>query len=299
MKNNKVIVLYVGVTNCSMNNDPNTGKPRIDAQTQEGLVSLECLKAMFRKYIGEKYGYKDGYNIYNRKTDKSLDRRFLESMEEGGLKVNPLAKDPSADLKKALEKADKTAREEAVGYLLSEYFDIRAFGEVITMANKQSFMELNNGRINGPVQVSMGKSVGKIYIEQLKLTRGAITSEEKVDQTGKFGERYYIPYGLYRFTIYVSSAQAEKTGFSDEDFKVLLDAMEFACENAKSNARSSIEVCKMVVFEQEGRLFKHVSRINESVKAEALTEYPRSFSDYKVTVDTSLLPEGTRVYYEF
>ena len=180
--------------------------------------------------------------------------------------------------------------------MCEHYFDIRTFGAVMTTFVKAS---LNCGQVRGPVQLGFAKSVDPIMPQEVSITRVAITTEEDAARKGtEMGRKFIVPYGLYRAEGFVSANLARKTtGFSEDDLKLLWQAILNMFENDRSAARGKMAVRKLIVFRHDSelgnapawKLFElvHVNRA-EGVSA------PRSYGDYVVTVDEANLPEGVR-----
>ena len=134
----------------------------------------------------------------------------------------------------------------------------------------------------------------------MTITRIAITTEADAEKKGtEMGRKYIIPYGLYRAEGFVSANLARKvTGFTDEDLKLLWNAILNMFENDRSAARGKMAVRKLIVFEHSSelgdapahKLFDavQVNRKDETVPA-------RSFQDYEVTIHEENIPSGVKV----
>ena len=290
IKNRYDFVILFDVENGNPNGDPDAGNmPRVDPETGCGLVTDVCLKRKIRNYVQMAKEDEPGYGIYI-KENEPLNRSDRRALAESGY---PDIKE--SDLKN-LKKSDKDIDAKLLAYMCEHYFDIRTFGAVMTTFVKAS---LNCGQVRGPVQLGFAKSVDPIMPQEVSITRVAITTEEDAARKGtEMGRKFIVPYGLYRAEGFVSANLARKTtGFSEDDLKLLWQAILNMFENDRSAARGKMAVRKLIVFRHDSelgnapawKLFElvHVNRA-EGVSA------PRSYGDYVVTVDEANLPEGVR-----
>ena len=290
IQNRYDFVVLFDVENGNPNGDPDAGNmPRVDPETNCGLVTDVCLKRKIRNYVETVKEGDPRYGIYI-KENEPLNRSDRRALAESGY---PDIKE--SDLKN-LKKSDKDIDARLLAYMCEHYFDIRTFGAVMTTFVKAS---LNCGQVRGPVQLGFAKSVDPIMPQEVSITRVAITTEEDAARKGtEMGRKFIVPYGLYRAEGFVSANLARKTtGFSEDDLKLLWQAILNMFENDRSAARGKMAVRKLIVFRHDSELgnapawklfdLVHVNRA-EGVSA------PRSYGDYVVTVDEANLPEGVR-----
>ncbi|MGA8401044.1 MAG: type I CRISPR-associated protein Cas7, partial [Stellaceae bacterium] len=65
VQNRHEFVLYFDVTNGNPNGDPDAGNlPRLDPETNKGLVSDVCLKRKIRNYVELARANRSGFEIY-------------------------------------------------------------------------------------------------------------------------------------------------------------------------------------------------------------------------------------------
>ena len=195
---------------------------------------------------------------------------------------------------KDLKKKDKDIDEKLLKYMCGRYYDIRAFGAVMTTFVKGA---LNCGQVRGPVQLGFARSVDPIMPQEVTITRVAITTEaDALSKDTEMGRKFIVPYGLYRAEGFVSANLARKTtGFDEDDLALLWKAILNMFENDRSAARGMMAVRKLIIFKHDSelgeapawRLFKLV---NVQRKPEIVA--PRSFEDYQFRVDTDHLPQG-------
>lgn len=268
ISNRYEFVLFFDVKNGNPNGDPDAGNmPRIDAETQHGLVTDVCLKRKIRNYVELAKNDAEHYHIYVR--EKAVLNR-----------QNQLAYDACG-----LQPGKKAAgREEAVRltqWMCANFFDIRAFGAVMTT-------EVNCGQVRGPVQLTFARSIDPIMPSEISITRMAVTNEKDLEKERTMGRKSIVPYALYRAEGFISAPLAEKTGFSTEDLELLWEALINMFEHDRSAARGKMTARKLFVFKHESRMgnASAQSLFERIVPVRTGEEPARAFSDYVIKVDT-------------
>ena len=178
--------------------------------------------------------------------------------------------------------------------MCSNYYDIRAFGAVMTTFVKAA---LNCGQVRGPVQLGFARSVDPIMPQEVTITRIAITKEEDAqNKETEMGRKYIVPYGLYRAEGFVSANLARKsTGFTEDDLELLWNAIINMFENDRSATRGMMAVRKLIIFKHDSELGNAPAyKLFEAVDVARKDPYSpaRKFSDYEVTINTDAMPEG-------
>jgi CRISPR-associated protein Csd2 len=290
IKNRYEFIILFDVENGNPNGDPDAGNmPRIDPETNLGLVTDVCLKRKIRSYVETVKECQSGYRIYIKDSVplNSSDRSACEY-----LKV------PSDDkgLKEA-KKNDKALDGKIRDFMCQNFYDIRTFGAVMTTFVKAA---LNCGQVRGPVQLGFARSVEPVIPQEITITRVAITTEEDAEKKGtEMGRKFIVPYGLYRCEGYISANLARKTtGFSEDDLALLWDAILNMFENDHSAARGNMAVRKLIIFRHDSELgntpaHKLFDAVTVARKKDVQTA--RRFSDYDVTIDKAAIPAGVTV----
>ena len=290
ISNRYEFVIFFDVENGNPNGDPDAGNmPRIDPETGYGLVTDVCLKRKIRNYVETAKEGEPGYRIYV-KDGVPLNRSDAEACEYVGV-------DP-AKLKEA-KKKDANLDLKIRDFMCRNFFDIRAFGAVMTTFVKGA---LNCGQVRGPVQLGFARSVDPIVPQEVTITRVAITTEADAEKKGtEMGRKYIVPYGLYRAEGFVSANLARKTtGFSEEDLSLLWTAILNMFELDHSAARGKMAVRELIVFQHDSELGNAPAyKLFDLVKAQRNSEgtVARAYSDYKITVDEANLPAGVTCTY--
>ncbi len=192
IKNRYEFVILFDVENGNPNGDPDAGNmPRVDPETGLGLVTDVCLKRKIRNYVETVKEDAAGYRIYV-KDGVPLNRSDAEAYK---------ALDVDEKTAKEKKKADPDLDRKIRDWMCANFYDIRAFGAVMTTFMKAA---LNCGQVRGPVQLGFARSVEPVIPQEITITRVAITTEADAEKKGtEMGRKYIVPYGLYRCEGYI------------------------------------------------------------------------------------------------
>lgn len=312
-------LLLFEVTNGNPNGDPDAGNlPRLDPNTNRGIVSDVCLKRKVRNFI-QMFPPARNSDSANGHTILVRQGAVIETEQKHGIAAT---KDPGS------LPGDSHA-ERTKNWLCREFFDVRTFGGVLSTGDdvmKGSAF----GQVRGPVQFTFGQSFHPITPLEVTISVCAarmeaegkggkpVTEEEiaksAIAQTGIQGRKHIVPYALYAAKGYVSPAFAERTGFTNDDLELLFEALLQMFEHDHSAARGEMIVRGLYDFEhvgsqpqgnaeqnkREARLgCAHAHALFEGIKVSLKQgrEFPQSFADYDVINDWSKnpLPAGVRL----
>jgi CRISPR-associated protein Csd2 len=289
VKNRHDILLLFEVVNGNPNGDPDAGNmPRIEPNSNRGIISDVCLKRKVRNYVEafERTRNGGGYEIFI-KSGPALERIISEAAQNNN-------NDPKA----------------TVEWLCRQFYDIRAFGGVLSVGS-ESMKGSAFGQLRGPVQFTFAQSYDEITPLDITITRCVVTAvkDEKSERT--MGSKFIVPYALYSAKVYVSPAFAERTGFTNRDLNVLFDALNHLFEHDRSAARGEMIVRGIYDFEHVGKESPENSGQREreaklgcapahklfegiDVRLADGKEFPQSFEDYIVNCrwDNEPLPQG-------
>ena len=301
--------LVFEVVNGNPNGDPDAGNlPRLDPETNRGLVTDVSLKRKIRNYVDLARGGQDGFHIYVQE-GAILNDKHREAYKA----LRP--DDPKVDKDPRLNPKDDAEAKKLTAFMCKNFFDVRTFGAVMSTG-------VNAGQVKGPVQMSFARSVEPILPLEISITRMAATNEAEKKQKAEgddssdrtdnrtMGRKHIVPYGLYVAHGFISAKFAERTGFSQDDLDLLFEALETMFEHDRSAARGEMATRKLIVFRHENALgnapahalFERV-RIGRNVNGEfheidsLLDNLPpaRAFSDYLVEIDREGLPQGVEI----
>lgn len=303
-------VFLFDVTNGNPNGDPDAGNlPRLDPETNLGLVTDVSLKRKIRNYAELARGGEPGYAIY-----VSEGAILNEKHRQAYAAVRP-DKEKIATEKKLNPQND----EEAIRlrqFMCDNFFDVRTFGAVMSTG-------INCGQVRGPVQFSFAQSIEPVVPLEISITRMAATTpdekakrEEGVEgderrENRTMGRKHILPYGLYRAHGHVSAKLAERTGFSQKDLAFLWEALANMFDHDRSAARGEMAARRLIVFKhasalgnaQAHSLFDRVTvgrvagdeiRLPGDPRLDNLPP-ARRFSDYRVDINQTGLPEGVEI----
>jgi len=303
------IVFLFEVTNGNPNGDPDAGNlPRIDPETNHGLVTDVSLKRKIRNYVELAKGAEPGYRIYVQE-GSILNERHREAYKA------VRASDAKVDKEKKLNPQSDDEARAVTGFMCKNFFDVRTFGAVMSTG-------INAGQVRGPVQLAFASSVEPIMPMEITITRMAATTEkEKADrdkgegdertENRTMGRKYIVPYGLYRAHIFVNASLAGRTGFSEADMQLLFEALANMFEHDRSAARGEMTARKIIAFKHDSalgnapahRLFDAV-KVLRNVDGESYDPAsrrldnlppPRRFADYEVAIDRAAIPDQVEV----
>lgn len=275
-------IFFFDVTDGNPNGDPDAGNlPRIDPETNQGLVTDVCLKRKVRNYIADVKNEAPGYKIYVRER-AVLNFQHMQAYKAVNLK-------PSKTLPKDEEKARELTR-----WMCDNFYDVRTFGAVMGT-------EVNTGQVRGPIQLTFARSLDPIVQSEFAITRCAVTNERDLEKERTIGRKFTVPYGLYRCHGFLNASLAERTGFSDEDLDLFKAALNEMFDIDRSAARGMMTPVRCIAFRHESKtgnaradeLFAHVSA---SVRPELGSENrpARSRNDYQIELNDDL-PQGVTV----
>ncbi len=283
--------LLFDVENGNPNGDPDAGNmPRLDPETNHGIVTDVCLKRKIRNYVELVKANQPGYGIYVTE-GAVLNNKNLDAYEYIGQK-------PEA---KKLPK-EKNLAAQLTEFMCKNYFDIRAFGAVMAM-------EINCGQVRGPVQLNFAKSLDPIFQQEVAITRMAVTNEKDAGKERTIGRKFIVPYALYRVDGYISAALANKplykdnqetisiTQFSESDLQLLWQALINMFEHDHSAARGKMASRRLIVFEHSDMLGNAPAhKLFELVQvARTGNMPPRGYQDYEITINKDNLPDGVQI----
>ncbi|MBA2673044.1 type I-C CRISPR-associated protein Cas7/Csd2 [Ramlibacter sp.] len=293
IKHRYEFVYFFDVSNGNPNGDPDAGNmPRLDPETNRGLVTDVSLKRKIRNYVSLEKEGGAGHAIYMQ------EKAVLNNQHELAWKALEIPADAKDGYKK-LPRDEAKARE-LTAWMCRNFYDVRTFGAVMTTG-------VNTGQVRGPVQIAFATSVDPVVPLEISITRMAVTTQKEADeQSGDnrtMGRKHIIPYGLYRAHGFVSAKLAERTGFSDDDLQLLWRALTSMFEHDRSAARGEMAARKLIVFEHESAMGNAPAHVLFDAVAVAPAgaqqdQAPRSFADYRdrIRIDRAAIPAGVAVH---
>lgn len=280
IKNRYEFVLFYDVENGNPNGDPDAGNmPRIDPETGYGIVTDVCLKRKIRNYVEMVKQDGEGFKIYI-KEDKPLNETHDVVYKTLGL----ITKEKDKNLTKKQEKENEN---QARRWMCLNYYDVRTFGAVMSTGK-------SCGQVRGPVQINFSKSIDPIVQRELTITRVVQVDTPE----GTMGRKHIVPYALYRVEGYISAKLANDevkgTGFTEEDLALFWEALENMFEHDHSASHGKMVTRKLFIFKHASELGNAPShQLFDAITVQKVNgnEPPRQISDYRISVDTSSIPD--------
>lgn len=309
IKNRYDIKFYVQCKYGNINGDPDAGNlPRQDTETGIGIATDVSIKNAVRNYITKAYAGVKGVEIFMQ-DGININKLIAKAHEEVG---NTVKSKPS---KADVERAQKN--------ILEKYYDVRAFGAVMSTG-------ANAGRVTGPVNFAYATTIDPIETVEITIARrnradalpanvektyanyAEAESKKNPTELRTFGAKQYTPFGLYEINCFISAYDAMQTGFSEEDLAILLEALFNMYEHNRSSCKGFISVVSpIIVFKHIGRQDKSISKrpneclagcvpahvLFDSVKVtlKPEVEVPRDYRDYSCVLNRSDFGDGVDV----
>ncbi len=287
-------VFLFDVQDGNPNGDPDAGNlPRIDPQTMQGFVTDVCIKRKIRNAVAAIAGGKPGFDLFFQTQDAVYEKRILNNLMEKAFDGAGIDKKA---FKESKGKDKSTEAEKAKKWLLQQYYDIRAFGAVLSTG------DFNCGQVRGPAQLTFSRSLDAIIPIESAITRKSVTTVEDAEKqtkkdgflTGTIGRKNTVPYALYRGHGFINPLLASDTGFTYEDLALFFKAMQRMFDLDRSASRGLMSLRGLHVFQHSSALGEapaHVLFDKITTPRLGDSAAPRQFADYTITVADSL-PAG-------
>lgn len=277
---NKIdFVVLVAVTNANPNGDPLNGNRPRTTYTGKGEISDVCIKRKIR----------------NRLQDMG-ERIFVQSDERSDDGFHSLSDRASKTVTQYSNKDDYAEK------ACSEWFDVRAFGQVFAFKNKDKDKDKEgiSVGVRGPVSIHQATSISAVDISSMQITK-SVNSEPTDDgkkSSDTMGSKHMVEFGLYEIKGSINVQLAEKTGFSEEDAEKIKEALRTLFINDASAARpdGSMEVVRLYWWRHSSKIGQYSSaKVHRSVSVMAKDgiQSPKSADDYIISLETlnDLVPE--------
>lgn len=325
--------LLFDVADGNPNGDPDAENlPRTDPVTGHGLVTDIAIKRKLRDLVAELRPGAAGFDLFVRSGEvlnNAIERGYdqgqllLDALKSGELPA-ALAEDARARRALAATAAERaagapiTAEVAARAWMSANFFDVRAFGAVMSTGDAQEESEeeaepgpkvrgkaqqkgrplrKTAGRLTGPVQFTLARSIDPVQVQSHRLTRQVATNAKDAGKEQTMGVKHTVPYALYRMHGFISAPQARRTGFDESDLGVLLEALGHLFVLDRAAARGLMTLRRLVVWRHDSALGNAPAhRLFERLRVERTADIPRGFGDYRVELDASALPAGVALH---
>jgi len=248
------------------NGDPFTGEQRFDEETKKILISDVRIKRFIRDYLLSQKDEKGNslYEIY-----VWNDQSQAEGKESG-----------SAARMKALKKkyendeSVKTKEKIEAIKLLQKCIDVRLFGGISTE-------EKDAVNLTGPTQFALlSPSLNEVELRMHQNTSVFVSSVEK--SRGSIGTTTVVPYAVNQIHGWINPYSAEHTLLSDEDVKIMLEAMWNSINNANTRTKSNQNslLLLQIVYSDPNKKLYGLDRLITIDTKDKKGEQLRSIEDY-------------------
>ncbi|NYI70143.1 CRISPR-associated protein Csd2 [Naumannella cuiyingiana] len=264
-------------TDSNPNGDPdNGGRPRVDLDTGQGVVSDVSLKRKVRDSV-----------LYRIEHGLASERNGI--FIRRGLSLNEqLEKAYQALDQKPADKPNAEHVAKGEQYMRENFYDVRMFGAVMSTGKAQA------GKVTGPVTIGIARSVDPVMPMEMGITRTASTREEAKDNASQMGNKSVVPYGLYVTRVHYQPTKGNAV--SADDLQLLWDSLATMFENTRSAARPDVAARQLLIFSHDNPLGNAPARVLFDTVAITRTSErptPQSYADYKIELPaTGELPSG-------
>lgn len=265
---NKIdFALLVTVKNANPNGDPLNGNRPRENYDGFGEISDVCIKRKVR----------------NRLQDFEKDSIFVQSDErcnDGYKSLSDRAKGYEP-LQKALKDKDAYAKAAC-----EKWIDVRSFGQVF--AFKDDSVSVG---VRGPVSIHSAVSLSPVDIYSMQITKSVNSETKDKKSSDTMGMKHRIDFGMYLIKGSINQQLAEKTGFSNEDAKLIKKALSTLFVNDTSSARpdGSMEVRKLYWWKHNNQTGQYSSaQVHRSLKIDLKDgiDNPKKFEDYDINLES-------------
>jgi len=252
----------------------NNNAPRMDEEIGVAEVSDVRIKRTIRDELIKKEGA-DVVFIKEYKRDENV------------LDGKTAIRENKIDIKQSKDDLEKE--------ILERFLDIRAFGGVLPISDKDEMRkdkEITTAgvKFTGSVQFRMSKSLHKVDMQHIKGT-GAFasnysdTDKNKQKQQATFREEDFLSYALFATYGIMDNHNAKKTGFTEEDAQKVIDALWFGTKNLITRSKMGQTPRLMLVITYKDDTF--AGDLNNSISLESDKDdmLIRSINDYKINFD--------------
>jgi CRISPR-associated protein Csd2 len=246
---NKIdFAIIFNVKNANPNGDPlNGNRPRTDYDGF-GEITDVCLKRKLRDRL-QSAGQAIFVQSDEKKTDGMVSLRMRAESSEFGL-----GKDAFNPKKKTKEETAKLACE--------KWIDVRSFGQVFAFGKGGDDAAGVSIAIRGPVTIQSAFSVEPVSVTSTQITK-SVSGEGDGSKKGSdtMGMKHRVDKAVYVAFGAMTPQLAERTGFSDDDAKLIKNLLPKLFEGDASSARpeGSMAIHKVIWWEHNSKAGQYSS----------------------------------------
>ena len=257
LKNKIDFAIVFSVKNANPNGDPlNGNRPRIDYDGF-GEITDVCLKRKIRNRLQD-----GGYAIFVQSDENKID---------GMPSLKARAESEEYGLGRDAFNRNHTNPEKAAKLACKKWLDVRTFGQLFAFKN-----EARDGvsiPIRGPVSIQSAFSVEPVSITSTQITKsvsgegdGTKKSSDTMGMKHRVDQAIYVTFGS------MNPQLSERTGFNNEDAKVIKSVLTKLFEGDASSARpeGSMAVKKVIWWQHNSKSGQYSSaKVHQTLQVAA------------------------------
>ena len=174
--------------------------------------------------------------------------------------------------------------------ILSKFIDIRAFGGVLPISDKDEMKKegIKTAGIQfvGPIQFRMSRSLHRVAVEHIKGTGAFASGSDKANKT--FREEDFLNYAMFATYGIVDNHSAKITNLSEDDVKVILGALWSGTKNLITRTKMGQMPRFMLVITYKNDTFAGdlnncvaINSSKEDVEIRSINDFTIDFSRLK------------------
>ncbi len=239
LENKSDFAIIFSVKNANPNGDPlNGNRPRIDYDGF-GEITDVCLKRKIRNRLQS-----DGHAIFVQSDENKID---------GMVSLKARAESDEYGLGKDAFNLKKTAPEEAAKRACKKWLDVRTFGQLFAFKGDKNGVSIP---IRGPVTIQSAFSVEPVSITSTQITKsvsgegdGTKKSADTMGMKHRVDKAVYVTFGS------MNPQLSERTGFNNEDAKIIKSVLRKLFEGDASSARpeGSMAIKKIIWWQHSSK----------------------------------------------
>ncbi len=254
---NKIdFAIVFSVKNANPNGDPlNGNRPRIDYDGF-GEITDVCLKRKIRDRLQSA-----GHAIFVQSDEKKID---------GMVSLKARAESDEYGLGRDAFNIKKTTTEQATGLACKKWLDVRTFGQLFAFKGDKNGVSIP---IRGPVTIQSAFSVEPISITSTQITK-SVSGEGDGTKKGSdtMGMKHRVDQAIYVTFGSMNPQLSDRTGFNNEDAKVIKSVLPKLFEGDASSARpeGSMAIKKVIWWEHSSKSGQYSSaKVHQTLQVTA------------------------------
>lgn len=272
---------FIDVKNCNPNGDIDMENRPRQNDNGFGFMTDVCIKHNIRQAVSIIKNNDPQYNIYIMDDNIALESKSNEFINNNGGYDN-------------IKKLSTKERFDLVkNGFMKNYFDVRAFGAVVTSFTKDKYLD---GQIRGAVQIGFAESLEEIIPQKVTISRVSIQTEKDLkEKKTELGNKWIIPHAIYKFEGHINPFIADKNGFTEEDKNVLFDAIMNMFDLSNSSSKTGMSMLKLFVFEHSSQLGDcNFNKISNAISIEKTLANLGDYC-YNIEMISDKLPSSIKV----